>query len=53
MSRKAIDEAIQRRIPEKTQKTKEWVFSVFRSWCDGRGIDEDIDWGVLLWDYLL
>ncbi len=31
MSAKAIDVAIQSRIPEKTRKTTEWVVSVFRS----------------------
>ncbi len=40
MSGKEINEAIQRRIPNNTWKTTEWVVTVFRSWYDARG---DID----------
>ena len=42
VSEKAIDQAISQRIPEKTRRTTMWVVSVFRSWCNARGVAENL-----------
>ena len=40
LSEKALDQAISERIPAKTRKTTEWAVSVFRAWCDARGVKD-------------
>ena len=37
---KALDQAIRDCIPEMTRKTMQWAVSVFRAWCDARGVKE-------------
>ncbi len=41
VSEQDIDKAIKARVPAKTRKTTMWVMSVFRAWCDVRGVVED------------
>ena len=40
LSEKALDQATSDRIPEKTRKTTQWAVSVFRAWCDARGVKD-------------
>ena len=40
LSEKALDQAIRDRIPENTRKTTQWAVSVFRAWCDARGVED-------------
>ena len=39
LSEKVLDQAVSDRIPEKTRKTTQWAVSVFRAWCDARGVN--------------
>jgi len=36
----ALNQAVSDRIPEKTRKTTRWAVSVFRAWCDARGVKD-------------
>ena len=40
LSEKALDQAISDLMPEKTRKTTQWAVSVFRAWCDARGVED-------------
>ena len=37
---KALDQAISDRIPANPRKATQWAVSVFRAWCDARGIKD-------------